>query len=138
VAGAGQTLVESGAPLTMALQFTSFATCTSGLGACTVEDLNAGYEGGLEAVGGGNGELLIEEGAGKGSPGIRFQCGALTCLYAAATIESEFTGAVTAVLAVNAAPLARQAGSGATCGLNATWSAEYEITGPPKFVSAVP
>jgi hypothetical protein len=138
VGAAGQLLVESGTPLTIALQFTTFATCTSGLGACTVEDLNAGYVGGLEAIGGGNGELLIEEGAGGGPPGIGFQCGALTCLYAAEAIESEFMGAVTAALAVNAAPLARQAGSGAACGLNATWTAEYEITGPPKFVSAAP
>jgi hypothetical protein len=137
--GEGQTLVESGAPLTVTIAFPGFEGCVSPRGACTVEDLNPGYEGLLEAAGGGNGTLLVEAGGGGGPPGLEFKCGGgLTCLYAAESVEFQVTGGNPAAV-LSEAPLTRQAGSLEVCGENATLSSEYVVTSPaPLFVAAFP
>jgi hypothetical protein len=132
------TFAESGAPLMGAFGMYTFETCVSGLGICTVAEIDSAYSAAFEATGGGNGSLLVEM-LNEGPPGLEVQCGALTCLYAAESVELQVIGGEPAAWVVNEAPLTLQPGSGGACSENATWSAEYTIVAPEVlFVAAAP
>jgi hypothetical protein len=127
-----ETLAEvEGEPIPVELRTLLFNGCVSPLGGCEVEGLVPG-EGGIEAMGGGNGVATVEA-------GVMIQCAAIVCVYAAENVEIGITGGNPAALVLNEEPLAVQMGSGPGCGAIATWTAMHGVTNPtPLFVAIAP
>jgi hypothetical protein len=105
----------------------TFEECTSGLGACTAKSTGLPWAATATTGTAPNGTLTVKNVAGE------FTCAGETCKYAAAEAKPTVTGGAPAEIVAKNVALVKQAGSGALCSANATWSGEYSVSTPASL-----